>query len=98
MELLLAQHADRFALLRALEGQYSGPRGAPLQLHDVEGVLGGHGLLEAYAERERERVLGAYAEQRGAAGRVAWALGLSPPELQRGPMAFATVPGCFPAV
>jgi hypothetical protein len=83
VEALLAQHADRFALLRALQAQYTGPRGAPLQLADVEGLLESHGLLGEYAGRERVRVLGAYVEQRGAAGRVAWALGLSPAELQR---------------
>ncbi|HET9450094.1 MAG TPA: hypothetical protein VFO83_04405, partial [Aggregicoccus sp.] len=40
-------------------------------------------LLEDYARLEREKLLSAYGEQRGATGRVAWALGLSPTELQQ---------------
>ncbi|MCP3142152.1 hypothetical protein [Pyxidicoccus xibeiensis] len=75
-----AEH--RFALLKHLSQRFNGPRGE-LTLVDVEGVLKEHGLLDALVEKERRQVLGSYSDQRGASGRVAWSLGLSPPELQR---------------
>ncbi|WP_240359848.1 hypothetical protein [Pyxidicoccus trucidator] len=75
-----AEH--RFALLRNLSQRYNGSRGE-LTLVDVENVLRDHGLLEAFTDKERQQVIAAYSDQRGAAGRVAWTLGLSPSELQR---------------
>jgi len=78
------QHPDRFALTRALGEAFCGRReGQPLRTEDVERALAHHGLLEDLAKREREAVLGAYAEHRGATGRVAWALGLTLPEVHR---------------
>ncbi|WP_370458830.1 hypothetical protein [Aggregicoccus sp. 17bor-14] len=82
LEAATAQHEHRLALHKALAEQYNGPRG-DLTMLDLEAALTHHGLLEAYARSERERVLSAYGDQRGAAGRVAWALGLSPTELQQ---------------
>jgi hypothetical protein len=75
-----AEH--RFALLRNLSQRFNGSRGE-LTLVDLENVLRDHGLLDALTEKERRHLLAAYSDQRGAAGRVAWSLGLSPSELQR---------------
>ncbi len=82
LESALAQNEHRFALLKALAEQYNGAKGE-LTLVDLESVLRAHELMEALATKERQAILAAYAEHRGAAGRVAWALGLSPSELQR---------------
>jgi hypothetical protein len=78
----LAQNEHRFALLKSLAEHYNGAKGE-LTLVDLESVLRTHELMEALATKERQAVLAAYTEHRGAAGRVAWALGLSPSELQR---------------
>lgn len=75
-----AEH--RFALLRNLSQRYNGSRGE-LSLVDVENVLKDHELLESFTQKEKNQVLAAYSDQRGAAGRVGWSLGLSPSELQR---------------
>lgn len=75
-------HDHRFALLKTLTEQYNGARGELTQV-EMENALRGHGLMEALEQRERQHLLSAYAEQRGAAGRVGWALELSPSELQR---------------
>jgi hypothetical protein len=82
LESALAQNEHRFALLKALAEQYNGSKGE-LTLVDLESALRAHELMEALATKERQAILAAYAEHRGAAGRVAWALGLSPSELQR---------------
>jgi len=82
LESALSQNEHRFALLRALAEQYNGAKGE-LSLVDLESVLRRHELMDALATKEREALLSAYTDQRGAAGRVAWALGLSPSELQR---------------
>jgi hypothetical protein len=78
----LAQNEHRFALLKSLAEHYNGAKGE-LTLVDLESVLRAHELMEALATKERQALLAAYTEHRGAAGRVAWALGLSPSELQR---------------
>lgn len=78
----IARNEHRFTLLKALGEHYSGAKGE-LTLVDVENALQAHELLETLTAKERQAVLTAYAEHRGAAGRVAWALGLSPSELQR---------------
>ncbi|RKG91866.1 hypothetical protein D7V97_41490, partial [Corallococcus sp. CA053C] len=72
----------RYSLLRTLEHRYNGPRGELTQV-DMENALRQHGIMEVLEERERNNLLTAYAAQRGATGRVGWALGLSPSELQR---------------
>lgn len=82
LEPAIEQNEHRFAMLKAMAEHYNGPKGE-LKLPDLESVLRLHDLLEPLAERERQAILAAYAEHRGAAGRVAWALGLSPSELQR---------------
>lgn len=82
LEAVLASHEHRFALLNSLAQQYNGARG-DLTLMELEGVMRAHGLMEAMETRERTAVLAAFTDQRGAAGRVGWALGLSPSELQQ---------------
>ncbi|MDC0706876.1 hypothetical protein POL68_00155 [Stigmatella sp. ncwal1] len=82
LESALAQNEHRFALLKSLSEQYNGAKGE-LGLPDLEGALQRHELMDRLTSRERQGLLAAYTEQRGAAGRVAWSLGLSPSELQR---------------
>jgi hypothetical protein len=80
LETLLAQHGHRVALLRALAQGYSGHRGEP-SAPELDALLARHGLLEAAESTERELLLSALSEHRGALGRVAWALGVRAPEL-----------------
>ncbi|MBZ4422832.1 hypothetical protein [Myxococcus sp. RHSTA-1-4] len=82
LEAALEAAEHRFALQRNLSQRYNGSRGE-LTLVDLENVLKDHGLLDALTDKERRHVLAAYSDQRGASGRVAWSLGLSPSELQR---------------
>ncbi|MBN9685469.1 MULTISPECIES: hypothetical protein [unclassified Corallococcus] len=82
LEAAIEATEHRFSLLRTLEHRYNGPRGEMTQV-DMENVLRQHGIMETLEARERHNIETAYASQRGAAGRVAWALGLSPSELQR---------------
>ncbi|WAM30144.1 MULTISPECIES: hypothetical protein [Myxococcus] len=82
VEAALEAADHRFALLRALSQRFNGARGELTQM-DLENVLRDHALMDAMVEKERRQVLDGFTTQRGAAGRVAWALGLSPSELQR---------------
>ncbi|HSP80842.1 MAG TPA: hypothetical protein VLQ93_20105, partial [Myxococcaceae bacterium] len=82
LQAALEQNEHRFALLNALARQYSGSRGE-LTLPDVEGALRHHLLQDAMAVRERQNILSAFTEHRGATGRVGWALNLSPAELKQ---------------
>jgi hypothetical protein len=80
LETLLAQHGHRIAALRALAHGYTGDRGDP-SAPELDELLSHHGLLEAAEASERELLLAALSEHRGALGRVAWALGLRGAEL-----------------
>jgi hypothetical protein len=82
LESALGQNEHRFALLKSLAEHYNGAKGE-LSLVDLESVLRSHELMDTLVAKERQALVSAYTEQRGAAGRVAWALGLSPSELQR---------------
>lgn len=82
LEASLEGSEHRFALLRNMSHRFNGSRG-DLTLVDLETVLRDHGLLDALKEKEKLQVLDAYTQQRGATGRVGWALGVSPPELAR---------------
>jgi len=82
LEAALEGAEHRFALLRTLSQRYNGSRGE-LTLVDLETVFKDHGLLDALKDKERGHLLESYTTQRGNSGRVAWALGLSPSELQR---------------
>ncbi|HUM13055.1 MAG TPA: hypothetical protein VLT82_19050 [Myxococcaceae bacterium] len=77
---LLRQHGHRPALLRALAQGYTGRRGEP-SASELDALLTAHGLLGAVEASERELILEAVSEHRGALGRVAWTLGLRGPEL-----------------
>jgi len=80
LQTLLAQHGHRPALVRALAQGYAGRQGDP-SAAEVDTLLDAQGLLEAAEVSERELVLEAVSEHRGALGRVAWTLGLRGPEL-----------------
>ncbi|MGZ3445700.1 MAG: hypothetical protein ACXWLG_09500 [Myxococcaceae bacterium] len=82
LETLLAQHGHRPALLRALAQGYSGRRGSDPSAAELDTLLTEHGLIAAVEDSERSLVLDALSEQRGALGRVAWALGLRGQELE----------------
>ncbi|MCY1045019.1 hypothetical protein OV208_27140 [Corallococcus sp. bb12-1] len=82
LETAIEATEHRYSLLRTLEHRYNGPRGELTQV-DMENVLRQHGIMETLEAQEKRNLQTAYASQRGAAGRVAWALGLSPSELQR---------------
>lgn len=82
LEASLGSHEHRFALLNHLAQQYNGGRGE-LTLVELEETLRAHGVMEALEDRERTATLSAFTEHRGASGRVAWALGLSPSELRQ---------------
>src|SRR5262249_17955759 len=80
LQTLLAQHGHRTALLRALTHGYAGRHGDPTA-PELDALLDHHGLLLAAQTAERDLLLEALSEHRGALGRVAWALGLRAPEL-----------------
>jgi len=82
LQAALEQNEHRFGVLKTLAEQYSGTKGE-LKMPDLESALRRHELMDTLQARERQTLLASYAEHRGAAGRVAWALGLSPSELQR---------------
>ncbi|HVP62194.1 MAG TPA: hypothetical protein VMT11_16650, partial [Myxococcaceae bacterium] len=80
LQTLLAQHGHRPALVRALAQGYVGERGDP-SASELDALLAAQGLLDAAEASECELILAAVSEQRGALGRVAWALGLRGQEL-----------------
>lgn len=83
LETLLAQVPHRVALLRTLEQGYTGRRGTPLSIGDVEDLLETHELFEAIEKKERDGVLAALIEQKGALGKAAWEFGLKHGELEQ---------------
>jgi hypothetical protein len=78
----IEQHPHRHALRRTLGAEFTGPEGDALGLDELLRTITRHGLAPALFERERESVMGAFAEQRGAIGRAAWVLALRPAELK----------------
>jgi hypothetical protein len=78
----VAQNDHRFTLLKSLAEHHNGAKGE-LTMVDLESVLRRHELMDTLTSKERQGLLSAYTDHRGAAGRVGWALGLSPSELQR---------------
>jgi hypothetical protein len=82
LEALLDQVPHRFALLRSLDQGYTGRRGEALDLEDVTQALERHRLLERLATKERQAVLVAVSEARGALGKAAQALALKDGELE----------------
>lgn len=82
LETLIAQVPHRVALLRTLEQGYTGRRGAALSVGDIEDLLEEHGLFEVIEKKERDGVLTAVIEQKGALGKAAWGFGLKHGELE----------------
>ncbi len=83
VEALVEQVPHRVALLRTLDQGYLGRRGAPLSLTEVEAVLEKHKLATALATRERDAIVAAIAESRGALGKAAGALNMKDGELEQ---------------
>lgn len=83
LEALIAQVPHRVALLRTLEQGYVGRRGTALTVGDVEDLLEAHALFEAVEKKERDGVLAAVVEQKGALGKAAWEFGLKHGELEQ---------------
>lgn len=79
---LVEQVPHRYALLRTLSQGYLGRAGAELTVDDVEGLLDKHALREPLEKKERDALLGAVLDQKGAFGRAAHALGMKPKELE----------------
>lgn len=79
---LVDQVPHRYALLRTLARGYLGRRGGELTVADVEGLLDKHGLRERLEAKERDALLAAVIEQKGAFGRAAHALGVKPREFE----------------
>lgn len=80
---MIDQYRHRFAIQRTLAKTFAMRGGAELSQAAVEEAYQSHGLLEPLEARERELVLAAYAENRGATGRVAHALGMTNAEVSR---------------
>lgn len=79
---LVDQVPHRYALLRTLSQGYLGRGSAELTVGDVEGLLDKHGLRERLEAKERDTVLIAVIEQKGAFGRAAHSLDIKPKELE----------------
>lgn len=77
---LVEQVPHRVALWRALAQGYLGRAGAELTLNDVMALLDRHTLRERLQAKERDALLAAVIEHRGAFGKAARALGLRPKE------------------
>lgn len=83
LEALIAQVPHRVALLRTLEQGYVGRRGSALSVGDVEDLLEAHELFETIEQKERDGVLAAVIESKGALGRAAHGFGLKPDEMEK---------------
>lgn len=83
LETLIAQVPHRVALLHTLEQGYTGRRGTPLSIGDVEDLLEEHELFEVVEKKERDGVLAAVIEQKGALGKAAWEFGIKHGELEQ---------------
>jgi hypothetical protein len=81
VEALVDQVPHRVALLRTLDQGYTGRKAQPLSLEEVEQVLERHQLLARLQTREREAIVAALTEARGAVGKSAHALGMKDTEL-----------------
>ncbi len=83
LEGLIAQHGHRFAVLRTLKAQFAGRRTNEVSPVDFEYLLDKHQLRARLVFCENEQLLAAFLEHKGARNRVAWALRLSPAELDK---------------
>lgn len=76
LAVLVEQSQNRVQLLRVLAESHSGRRGLDLNAGNVIEVLTHHGLLEVLVASERNQVLAALGEARGAVSRAAKSVGL----------------------
>lgn len=83
IESLVAQVPHRFALWRTLDQGYTGRKGHALSVDEVVAVLERHRLSRALSVKERESVLAAVAQARGALGKAGQTLALRDRELER---------------
>lgn len=83
VETLIAQVPHRVALLRTLEQGYVSKRGETLSVGDVEDVLEVHHLFEIIEKKERDGVLAAVIDQKGALSRASHVFGLTQEELEK---------------
>jgi hypothetical protein len=83
LQALVEQVPHRVALLRSLDHGYTGRHGEAMTLEDVAQALERHQLAERLATKERQAVLVAVSEARGALGKAAQALALKDGELER---------------
>ncbi|MGQ0507011.1 MAG: hypothetical protein ACT4TC_17000 [Myxococcaceae bacterium] len=80
---LVEQQPHRYGIWRHLSTGYSGRAGSAVSMADVLDVLRQAEQLEELEKKERALLLATYAEHRGAAGRVGWAVGLNLPDLRK---------------
>lgn len=81
IEAQIEQRQNRASIARALAESYQGRRGAAISSFDVVDIVRTHNLMRRLEEAEREQLVAAVSEHRGALGRVGWALGITPDEL-----------------
>jgi hypothetical protein len=74
------QGSNRVSLRTLLERGFAGRLGSALSLADVEAVVERHHLMGKLEKQERQSVVGAITEHKGALGRASHALGLRPKE------------------
>ncbi len=79
----VALSPTRYALLTTLEAAYSGKKGNPLSLEEVEEALLRHRLLPTLEAKEKEAVLTQLMASKGAFGRTAYALQIPFKSLER---------------
>lgn len=77
---MVEQHPNRYELLRNLSEQFLGGTRGPLTDGEVMDTLRLHRLDEKLAAKERNAVISAVTEHRGAFGRASWAMGLTQSE------------------
>jgi hypothetical protein len=83
LDAMIQQHRHRIALCAALSAQFQSRAGRAVSEEELLAALEVHGLKARLISNETELLMGLYAEQKGATGRVAWSLGVTPPELSR---------------
>jgi hypothetical protein len=83
IEDIVKQSPHRYAALELLDASFSGKKGNPLSIEEVEEALLRHRLLSTLEERERQAIVEQLVAARGALGRAAYALEIPPKSLSR---------------
>ncbi len=83
IEDIVKQSANRYAAHELLEAAFSGKKGIPLSIEEVEEALQRHRLLSDLEDRERQAIVEQLVAARGALGRAAYALQIPPKALAR---------------